>query len=232
MSRGKLIVIEGIDGAGKGTQADLLARAFQQRGIPFVRFSFPRYESSFGHLIARFLNGEFGLLPAVDAHFSALLYAGDRFEAKPDLEAALNSGQAVVTDRYVASNLAHQAARVRAERRPEFISWLRRLEYGVYGLPVEDLVIYLWVPAQEGHRLVGLKSARSYTAMRRDLQESDVQHLKEAALVYDQLAQAPNWITIDCFDSKSGKQRAPEEIHQDVLEAIDARVVSRVAQPL
>ena len=228
MGRGKLIVIEGIDGAGKGTQADLLARAFEQRGIPFVRFSFPKYESSFGRLIARFLNGEFGTLPAVDAHFSALLYAGDRFEAKPELQAALNSGRVVLLDRYIASNLAHQAARVPVERRPEFISWLRQLEYGIYGLPAEDLLIYLRVPAQEGHRLVGLKSARSYTAKSRDLQESDVSHLKEAALVYDQLAHESNWVTIDCFDPRSGKHRRPEEIHQDVLEAIDSRVLSRV----
>jgi dTMP kinase len=228
MARGKFIVIEGIDGAGKGTQTDLLARAFEQRGIPFVKFGFPRYESSFGRLIARFLNGEFGPLPAVDAHFSALLYAGDRFEAKPDLEAALNSGRTVVTDRYIASNLAHQAARVPAERRAEFTSWLRQLEYGTYGLPVEDLVIYLRVPAQEGHRLVGLKSARSYTAKSRDLQESDVLHLKAAAGVYDELAQAPNWVTIECFDAESGKLRSPEEIHRDLLEAVDARVLSRV----
>jgi dTMP kinase len=228
MARGKFIVIEGIDGAGKGTQTDLLARAFEQRGIPLVRFGFPRYESSFGRLIARFLNGEFGPLPAVEAHFSALLYAGDRFEAKPDLEAALNSGRTVVTDRYIASNLAHQAARVPAERRAEFTSWLRQLEYGTYGLPVEDLVIYLRVPAQEGHRLVGLKSARSYTAKPRDLQESDVLHLKCAAGVYDELAQAPNWVTIECFDSRSEKLRSPEEIHRDLLEAVDARVLSRV----
>jgi dTMP kinase len=227
MSRGKIIVIEGIDGAGKRTQADLLAHAFEERGIPFVRFSFPRYESSFGRLIARFLNGEFGPLSAVDAHFSALLYAGDRFEAKPELEDALNSGRVIVMDRYIASNLAHQTARVPAERRVEFIAWLRQLEYGIYGLPTEDLVIYLRVPAQEGHRLVGLKSARSYTAQRRDLQESDLLHLNEAACVYDQLAQAPNWVTIDCCDSTSGKHRAPDEIHQDVIEAIDSRVLSR-----
>src|SRR6201998_4632981 len=149
MTRGKLIVIEGIDGAGKRTQADLLARTFEQRGMAFVRFSFPRYESSFGRLIGRFLNGDFGPLPAVDAHFSALLYAGDRFEAKSELEAALDSGQTVLTDRYIASNLAHQAARVSAEKRSEFIGWLRQLEYGIYGLPAEDLVIYLRVSAQE-----------------------------------------------------------------------------------
>jgi dTMP kinase len=231
MARRKFIVIEGIDGAGKGTQTDLLTRAFEERGLPVAKFGFPRYESSFGRLIARFLNGEFGPLAAVNAHFSALLYAGDRFEAKPDLEAALDSGRTVVTDRYIASNLAHQAARVPAESRAEFISWLRQLEYGTYGLPVEDLVIYLRVPADEGHRLVGLKSARSYTAKSRDLQESDVLHLKEAALVYDELAQAPNWVTIECFDARSEKLRSPEEIHRDVLEAVDARVLSRVAQP-
>lgn len=228
MARGKLIVFEGIDGAGKGTQADLLARAFEQRGIPFLRFSFPRYESSFGRLIARFLNGDFGPLSAVDAHFSALLYAGDRFEAKPELEAALNSGRAIVTDRYIASNLAHQAARVPAEGRPEFISWLRQLEYGIYGLPVEDLVIYLRVPAKEGHRLVGLKSARSYTEMQRDLQESDLVHLNEAASVYDRLAEEPNWVTVNCFDPQTGNHRSTEEIHRDVLEAIDSPVLSKV----
>ena len=230
MARGKLIVIEGIDGAGKGTQAELLARSLQERGVPFVRFSFPRYESSFGRLIARFLNGEFGPLSAVDAHFSALLYAGDRLEAKPDLEAALNSGRAVLLDRYIASNLAHQAARVPAERRGEFISWLRQLEYGIYELPAEDLVIYLSVPATEGHRLVGLKSARSYTTMPRDLQESDVLHLKEAALVYDELARAANWVTIDCFEAESGKHRPAEEIHRDVLEAVESRVLARAAR--
>jgi dTMP kinase len=226
MFRGKLIVIEGIDGAGKRTQADLLARAFEQRGIPLVRFSFPRYESSFGRLIGRFLNGDFGPLAAVDPHFSALLYAGDRFEAKSELQAALNSGRTVVTDRYIASNLAHQAARLPAAKRSEFFAWLRELEYGIYGLPVEDLILYLRVPSKEGHRLVGLKSARDYTTLRRDLQESDLLHLNEAVRVYDQLAQGSEWVTIDCFDAKSGKHRLAEEIHREMLEVIDSRVLS------
>jgi dTMP kinase len=230
MARGKLIVIEGIDGAGKGTQADLLVRAMQDRAIPCLRFSFPRYESSFGHLIARFLNGDFGPLPAVDAHFSALLYAGDRFEAKPELEAALKSGATIIMDRYIGSNLAHQAARVAFEERAEFIAWLRHLEYGIYGLPSEDLVVYLRVSAQEGHRLVGLKSTRSYTDRKRDLQESDVAHLKEAALVYDDLAEQENWVTINCFDLNTGRHLSPQEIHRIVLEAVGSRVLSHAAR--
>ncbi len=231
MARGKLIVLEGIDGAGKGTQSELLARALEARGIPFVKLGFPRYESSFGRLIARFLNGEFGPLVAVDPHLSALLYAGDRFEAKPELEAALNSGKLVITDRYIASNLAHQTARVSPEARPEFMAWLRQLEYGAYGLPAEDLVIYLRVPPQEGHRLVGLKAARNYTEKPRDLQESDLVHLNAASLVYDQLAQAPNWVTIECFEPNSGKHKRPEEIHRAVLDALDSRVFAGLAAP-
>ncbi len=224
--RGKFIAIEGIDGSGKRTQLDLLARVFAARGIAHVRFSFPRYDSSFGRLVARYLNGEFGKLDAVDAHFSALLFAGDRFEAKTELEAALASGKTILADRYVGSNLAHQTARVGPQRREEFLSWLKRLEYGIYALPAEDLVIYLRLPAVQAQRLVGLKTAREYTQLLRDLQEADLRHLEQAALVYDRLATEPNWVTIECFDPAAGALRPPEAIHAEVLAAVEARVLS------
>src|SRR3954447_5124785 len=131
-ARGKLIAIEGIDGSGKRTQAQLLGRVLEARGIACARFSFPRYESSFGRLVGRFLNGEFGPLEAVDAHFSALLYAGDRFESKPELQAVLDAAKSVVTDRYIASNPAHQTARVPVEQPAEFVSWLPHVEYGIF----------------------------------------------------------------------------------------------------
>jgi dTMP kinase len=224
--RGKFIAIEGIDGSGKRTQLDLLTDALEKRGIPCASFSFPRYESSFGKLIARFLNGDFGGLASVDAHLSALLFAGDRLEAKESLEEALAAGQTVLADRYIGSNLAHQTARIDVKDREEFIRWLTQLEYGLYGLPVEDLVLYLRVPVAEADRLVGMKGARSYTQLRRDLQEADVQHLEQAAAVYDQLAMQSNWATIECV-SGSGSGQAmllPGQIHERVLAAIDAHV--------
>src|SRR5580700_1069059 len=92
-ARGKFIVLEGIDGSGKRTQLDMLARDFASRNVPFAQISFPRYDGFFGKLAARYLNGEFGSLEAVDAHFSALLYAGDRLEAKPIIESSLTSGK-------------------------------------------------------------------------------------------------------------------------------------------
>src|ERR1700733_14336273 len=203
-ARGKLIVLEGIDGSGKRTQIDALAREFGRRGTPFAQITFPNYSGFHGKLVAQFLNGDFGPLSAVDPHFSALLYAGDRLESKPTIESALASGTILLADRYVASNLAHQGARVAPEKRGNFLAWLKQLEYEVHALPVEDLVIYLRVPAAVAHRNVGQKAAREYTKSRRDLQESDIAHLEAASSIYDDLARQPNWVTIECYDPKAG----------------------------
>ena len=226
--RGKLIALEGIDGSGKRTQLDLLARDLDARSLATMRISFPRYESSFGKLVARYLNGEFGSLETVDPHLSALLYAGDRLEAKSELESALAAGKIVLADRYIGSNLAHQSERVPPERRDEFLAWLKNLEYGLYGLPVEDLVIYLRVPAVEAHRLVGMKPARDYTSLQRDIQEANVSHLKQTSLIYDRLATEPNWVRIDCTNAESGVLYSPEEIHRAVLGAVQSRILSHL----
>ena len=218
-ARGKLIVIEGIDGSGKRTQLELLARAFEQRGLPYARISFPNYEGFFGQLVARFLNGDFGPLDAVDPHFSALLYSGDRYESKPAMEATLAAGKNLLCDRYIGSNLAHQGARVTPQKRAEFLEWLRNLEYKIYGLPAEDLVIYLRVPVAEADRLIGKRPKRRYTELRRDLQEADKRHLEGAAEVYEELGLQPHWVRIDCADAR-GALRRPDQIHAEVLGVI------------
>lgn len=228
-ARGKLIALEGIDGSGKRTQLDLLASELDARGLPTFRISFPRYESFYGKLVGRYLNGEFGPLEAVDPHLSALLYAGDRLEARPEIEAALSTGRIVLADRYIGSNLAHQSARVPPAQREEFFAWLKRLEYGLYALPVEDLVVYLRVPVAEAHRLVGLKSARAYTSLKRDIQEADIQHLEQAAIVYDRLATEANWTRIECINAASGVLYSPEEIHRAVLQAVESRILSQAS---
>ncbi len=219
----KFLAIEGIDGAGKRTQIDLLCRLLRKRGVAFTRFSFPRYNSFYGRMVGRFLNGDFGRLPNVDAHFSALLYAGDRLEAKRELERALQGGRVVVADRYAASNLAHQGARVPPKQRGAFLKWLLELEYKVHRIPREELIVLLRVPAAQAQRLVERKTQRSYTRKKKDIQEADLKHLEAAAKVYDRLAQGPRWLTIECFDKAAGRLRPPEEIHRDVVREIDAR---------
>jgi dTMP kinase len=219
---GKLIVMEGVDGSGKHTQTDLLSRALLAKGVACLTVSFPHYDGFFGRMIGRFLNGEFGPLQAVDPHFAALLYAGDRLETKPQLEAALAAGKTILADRYVASNLAHQGARVAPDMRGEFLAWLRRLEYEIYGLPAESLVVYLRVLPAQAQQLVERKAARDYTSRKHDLLESDLTHLEQASRVYDMLAAEPNWVTIECLDETTQAMRSPQEIHRDVLAAVEA----------
>lgn len=223
--RGKLIAIEGIDGSGKRTQLELLSRALSDRGISHSCIGFPNYDGFFGKLVAQYLNGHFGQLADVDPHFSALLYAGDRFESKGHIQSELAAGKVVLADRYIGSNLAHQTARVAPAKRREFIRWLKQLEYQMYGLPPEDIVFFLRVPVRQAHRLVARKKARQYTRRRRDLQEANTGHLRQAARIYELLAKQRNWITIDCVAGKNETLRAPEEIHRNMMQVVGLRIL-------
>lgn len=229
--RGKLIAIEGIDGSGKRTQLGLLAAELTTLGHSVYSTGFPQYNSWFGQMVGRFLNGDFGPLETVDPHFTALLYAGDRFEAKKRLETALNDGKIVLADRYIASNLAHQTARAPAAQRSEFITWIEHLEYQIYDLPPEDLVLYLRVPPAPAQTLIARKSARSYTKAKRDLQEANFRHLQDAAEIYDMLSRRAAWKTIECFDTSRNSMRSPEEISSDVLAAVEPLLPAKVAKP-
>jgi len=219
-TRGKLIAVEGIDGSGKQTQVRLLAHALESRGHRVLSTGFPQYESWFGKMAGQFLNGDFGSIDTVDPHFAALLYAGDRFENKGPIVAALERGDVVLADRYVASNLAHQTARSALEKRAQFREWIEQLEYGIYGLPKEDLVLYLRVTPHHAQSLVSKKSVRSYTVSQHDILEASARHLQTASDIYDDLARSPNWKTIECVDRGTQAIRAPDDIAREVLAAV------------
>jgi len=218
--RGKLIAIEGIDGSGKQTQVRLLAHELGSRGHQVFATGFPQYGSWFGKMVGQFLNGDFGPLHSVDPHFTALLYAGDRFECKEPIVATLEAGGIVLADRYIASNLAHQAVRTAPEKRTEFRVWIEHLEYDIYGLPKEDLVLYLRLPPSQAQILIAKKSARQYTDAAHDILESNIVHLQDAADMYDDLSDRANWRTIECFDTVKQAIRPAEEISAEILSAV------------
>ncbi len=226
MARGMLIVFEGIDGAGKHTQITRLAAALAARNIPAEVISFPVYETFFGRLIERYLRGEFGPLEKVDPHFSAMLFAGDRLKQKGRMLAALEAGKTVLADRYVASNLAHQGSRVASGERGVFLEWLRKLEYGAYELPAEDLVLYLRIDPSEAQERMQIRRASPAGGRDSagDLHERDTEHLAATAALYDELARGDNWITIDCYEPATGHARTADEIHALVMAAVDVRL--------
>jgi dTMP kinase len=222
--RGLLIAIEGIDGSGKHTQAKLLEHSLQGLGHSVYSTGFPQYESWFGTLVGKFLNGEFGSLESLDPHLTALLYAGDRFEAKQRLESTLDAGQIVLVDRYIGSNLAHQVARAAPDKRAEFLRWIEHLEYTIYGLPRENLILYLRVPPTQAQQMVAQKGQRSYTTAKHDLLEKSLRHLEDAAAMYDMLSRSRPWATIQCYDAQSNGLRLPEEIAAECLQAVQSVV--------
>ncbi len=213
----KLIALEGIDGSGKGTQAKRLHEKLLAAGRQAALISFPRYDATlFGRAIGQFLNGRFGALDEVNPFLVSLLYAGDRFESRAFLHDTLAKNDVVVLDRYVPSNIAHQAAKLGGDERRELIDWIERIEYGLYELPKADLVLLLDLPAVEARKLIAKKSPRSYTDQEADLQESDTEYLEAVRHVYrEQAASNPaTWRTIECFDGH--KVRSVDEIGEEI----------------
>ncbi len=218
---GAFVAIEGIDGSGKGTQAALLADQARASGKSVAPFSFPLYdENPFSVAVADYLNGVFGGVDEVHPELAGLLYACDRFHARPRLEEALAAHDLVVCDRYVASNLAHQGAKLAGDDRARVLAWLESVEFGEFRLPRPDLVVLLDLEPALARTLVGRKAARSYTAMPEDIHESADEHLASAREVYLELAARDHgtWRVVGVAGDDDF--RAPEAIAADVWEAV------------
>jgi dTMP kinase len=217
----KLIAIEGIDGSGKGTQAALLRDRLASRGRNVALLSFPRYEHTFfGKRIGEFLNGRFGGLNEVHPFLVSLLYAGDRWESRHTLRDALATHDIVVLDRYVASNIAHQCAKLPAADQHELRLWIEQLEFGLHELPRPDATVLFDLPAATAQQLIARKSQRSYTDRKADLQEADVSYLESVRSVYQELAaNESNWYVIPV--ERGGVVREISQISDDVAERLE-----------
>ncbi len=216
-----LVAIEGIDGAGKGTQAARVAERAAAQGRRVVSFSFPLYDGNpFSRAVADYLNGEFGAAEEVHPELAALLYAGDRFHARPQLVAALAAADLVVCDRYVASNAAHQGAKLAGEARRRLLEWLEEVEFGEFALPRPQLVVLLDAPVALARELVGRKAARGYTTLEADIHESDAEHSNATREVYLELAQRGSWRVVSTAGD-DGAPRSVDEIADDVWSAVE-----------
>lgn len=217
-----LIDIEGIDGSGKGTQARRLCERLKQAGRSASLISFPRYEQTFfGRAAGEFLNGRFGSLDQVHPFLVSLLFAGDRFESRSVLSDALASSEFVVLDRYVPSNVAHQAAKLDGAERAELARRIIQLEHEIYGLPRADLTLLLDLPVDTAQELIALKEKRNYTARAADLQEADGRYLGRVRDMYLDLARGDSrWRVVSC--TAAGKLRTVEEIGEEIWSSLPA----------
>lgn len=215
-----LVNLEGIDGAGKGTQAALLCEKLRAAGQKTCVIGFPRYsETLFGRAVGEYLDGQYGALAEVHPFLVALLFAGDRLESLPLLKQALAENDVVILDRYVASNVAHQAAKRAGAQRKALAQRILDVEYRIHALPSPDLVILLDLPVGVARQLVSRKAARVYTQRMADIQEADAAYLEDVRGLYLDLARgAATWRVIDCCPE--GRLRGVEQISEEIFRLV------------
>ncbi len=224
MQKGKLIVLDGIDGSGKATQVRLLAERLKREGKKVKTIDFPRYEDNFfGQFIGEHLSGIYGDFIKVDPKLASVLYAADRFESSKQIKDWLDSGFMVIADRYASANQIHQGGKIsNLKKRKEFLNFLDTMEYSVFKIPKPDLVIYLDVPFEVSKLWLQKKAAqakKTYLKGRKDVAEENFLHLKNSrnsALLLEK--QNKNWEKVLCC--KGLVCLPPEGVHDEVYKII------------
>ena len=224
-----LIVLEGLDGAGKSTQVKKLRTYLEGLFGSLEYIHFPRYDSPvYGDLISRFLRGDFGSNEQVHPQLVALLFAEDRHGASPEMKATLQTGGHVLLDRYVYSNIAYQCAKISDPDEAENLrEWIFNTEYGNFDLPRPDLNIFLDVPIGFVESKLNSQrggSDRDYLAGGQDIHEADIEFQKRVRAIYRRQCELdPKFIRIDCSDDY-GQMLPPGEIFAKVKEVVDSAI--------
>ena len=212
---GKLIVIEGLDGSGKGTQAAELAKNLAFRGAPVRKVSFPDYASDSSALVKMYLSGQFGKDPQdVNAYAASTFYAVDRFASfKRDWGDFYQGGGIVVADRYTTSNAVHQCSKLPQEQWDAFLAWLFDFEYHLLGIPSPDLVVYLSVDPAVSQRL--MTGRYQGDESKKDIHEGNLAYLRRSRLAAEYCSRRLGWQEIECC--RNGQMRSVEAIQSDIL---------------
>ena len=224
-----LVVLEGLDGAGKSTQVKKLRTYLESLSGSLEYIHFPRYDAPvYGDLISRFLRGDFGSNEQVHPQLVALLFAEDRHGAAPQMKSILTEGGNILLDRYVYSNIAYQCAKIKDEKEAEALrEWIFNTEYGDFQLPVPDLNIFLDVPISFVESK--LKSQRNgqdrdYLEGGQDIHEADIEFQKRVRAIYQRQCEIdPKFIRVDCSD-EYGKMLPPDEIFAKIKAVVDQAI--------
>lgn len=221
---GVFIAIEGGDGSGKATQALELEMHALQAGYNVLRVGFPRYGEPSARFIEHYLNGTYGPANTIHPELASVLYAVDRYGASDMIREHLRKPHAlVISDRYVASNLAHQGTKFRTTKaRRAFYNTVIDLEYGTLQLPQPDLNIVLLVPTAIAQENIDHKPPRSYTKHTRDQHENDAEHLRRAHTNYQELTTLypEHFMAINCLENDRTTMRPVADISHDIWQTV------------
>ena len=222
MNKGKLIVLEGIDGSGKSAQFRRLCARLEKDGIDYNHIVFPRYDQDSSALIRMYLAGEFGTHPDdVNAYTASTFFAVDRFASyKKDWGSTYESGGLFLSDRYTTSNAVHQGSKLADGELPDFFRWLSDLEYEKMGLPRPDLVIYLDVDIETSLARMRRREAKNHTHA--DIHEQDIEYLRRCLRTAERAADFFGWTRIPFM--KDGQERDVDEKNEEIYRILRAAI--------
>lgn len=211
-----LIVIEGLDGSGKKTQANLLVDNLNSVGKKAVSISFPVYGSDTSSLLKRHLNEGLG---KENTYAVSSLFALDRyFNFTVNLNNKYKDFDFIVADRYTTSNAMYQTAKFRPDSYPRYLSWLFDYEYQKIKNPEPDLVILLAIPLKVSGEL--LLKRYDDDESKKDLYEKDTKYLRLCQKISHSLAIKYKWKIVPCFDVKNNNLLTPAEISFNVFDTV------------
>ena len=217
----QIILVEGTDCSGKQTQKEMIVDRLNSDGIKAVRLSFPMYDSPTGRIVAgpylgkeKFGEGYFQEGAShVDPKVASLYFTADRIYNIHKVYEKLDEGYTVVLDRYVESNMAHQAGKFKNKfERNKMVDWIENLEYKFLKLPRPNQIVFLHMPAKYSREL---KMSRNETG---DQHENDFEYLERSEETYLYLAKRFGYKTIDCV--RNEKIRTKAEISEDVYNCV------------
>lgn len=214
------IVIEGLDGAGKSTQVAKVTKYFTDLGKQVEYLHFPRFDAPvYGEMVAKFLRGEYGDIDSVHPQLVALIYAGDRADAKGLINGWLEQEKVVVIDRYLLSNVAYQCAKsISAGEKEELKKWILDTEFNHFTIPKPDLTIFLDVPFKfTSVKLTQVRKGedRDYLNGKTDIHEASLDFQSSVRLEYLKMAKEGLLKIVDCSDGKTNMD-TPDNIFKRI----------------
>ncbi len=222
--KGKLIVIDGLDGSGKQTQTKKLYERLKSENFKVCTTSFPNYNSKTGEIVKMYLSGEFGSVDSVNAYQGSLSYALDRYVSfiNDKWGQLYRSGYLVICDRYTTSNLIHQGTKVPEIEFLNYIEWLEDLEYQKLKIPIPDDILFLDVPIDISEELMRNRLNKFSNKQEKDIHESDIGYLRKCYETSKKICQLKKWQIINC--AKNGELLSVDEINEKIYHKVLERL--------
>lgn len=220
---GRMIVIDGLDGSGKATQAEILKNRLKEKGYDIFSLDLPYYNDPSSTLVKMYLSGELGDKPGdVNCYAASTFFGVDRYASfKKHWEKEYNSNKIVVANRYTTSNACHQMTKLPEKDWDAYMDWLFDFEYNKLGIPSPDCVIFLEMPVEISQRLLSERYGGDEN--KKDVHERDTDYLAHCHKAAVYAADKLGWTTVNC--SRDGEIKSREDISDEIFSIVERKLL-------